>query len=78
MSFNFFEGESGKNVQRLFFVGGGVLLEGVADMISSALEIPYEIIDPLSICALENNENSDEINKISPLFALCHRFGCEE
>jgi len=71
MSFNFFEGESGKNVQRLFFVGGGVLLEGVADMISSALEIPYEIIDPLSICALENNENSDEINKISPLFALC-------
>lgn len=71
MSFNFFEGESGRNVERLFFTGGGVLLKGLAEAISGGVEIPCEIIDPLSLFAVEVKERAETLKELSPMFAVC-------
>jgi len=71
MSFNFFEGESGMNVQRLFFTGGGVLLKGLAEAISRGVEIPYEIIDPLALFTVDVKEHAEKLKELSPMFAVC-------
>lgn len=71
MSCNFFEGESGRSVERLFFTGGGVLLKGLAEAISGGMEIPFEVIDPLALFTVDVKEHADTLKELSPMFAVC-------
>ncbi len=71
MSFNFFEAESGVNVERIFFAGGGALLKGFTETISRSLEIPSEIMSPLSFFHNEAKDGGDMLKEASPAFAVC-------
>lgn len=70
-SFDYYESQEQKPVEKVYVTGGGSLLSGLSDLLSQALGIPVVVLRPVDKIKVNLDEiKKKEFEKISPMFSI--------
>lgn len=76
-SFEYYEGQEQRAIERVYFTGGGSLLLGLVDSLGKAVGLPLELWNPLSKIKVNlDPARTSNLGKIAPLMAVACGLAC--
>lgn len=70
-SFEFYEGQEQKPVEKVYVTGGGILFPGLADILSQSIGLPVVVWSPINRININlSEEKKSEIAKLSPMLSI--------
>lgn len=76
-SFEYYEGQEQRHVERVYVTGGGSMLSGLVGLLGQSIGLPLEVWSPLAKVKINLDEPRRlEIQKIAPIFSIAFGLAC--
>lgn len=76
-SFEYYEGQEQRSIERVYLTGGGSLLAGLSDSLGQAIDLPLEVWNPLGKIKINlDSTKSANLGKEAPLMVIACGLAC--